>query len=198
LGMAYVLQRLMLDHAGSAAREPGCALAERGGVCEASTDTHATVYIDQIAADVVELALRVEANRMDGPPMAISQTSLDRLRILIAQQAQQHPPSVLTHAEQRLRAELFPGNHPYRHHLLTAMSCLHAVKPAEVQEFFETFYAPSNAVLAITGGIDPQQVLDRVERYFGAITGRARPRRHRAWDHCRARCIRASMLPTPA
>jgi zinc protease len=44
-----------------------------------------------------------------------------------------------------------------------------------VQQFFDTYYAPNNAVLAIAGDIDPAQAEALVRKYFGTIPRRPAP-----------------------
>jgi len=46
---------------------------------------------------------------------------------------------------------------------------IEAAKLNEVQDFFKTYYAPNNAVLAVTGDFEVAQVKQWVEKYFSAI-----------------------------
>jgi zinc protease len=54
---------------------------------------------------------------------------------------------------------------------------LEAAQLADVQSFFTSYYAPGNAVLAIAGDVTPEEVIGKVERYFGAIPARPAPPR---------------------
>jgi len=49
------------------------------------------------------------------------------------------------------------------------MADLDAASVEDVKEFFRTWYAPNNAVLAIVGDFDPSQARAWTERYFGGI-----------------------------
>jgi predicted Zn-dependent peptidase len=49
------------------------------------------------------------------------------------------------------------------------MEDLHAASLEDVKDFFRTYYAPNNAVLAIVGDVDPDDVGRWVRRYFGGI-----------------------------
>jgi len=44
-----------------------------------------------------------------------------------------------------------------------------------VQKFYEQYYAPNNAVLAIVGDVKPDEVFAKVEKYFAAIPSRGTP-----------------------
>ena len=44
-----------------------------------------------------------------------------------------------------------------------------------VREFFDTHYAPNNAVLSISGDFDPAEAMSLVQQYFGSIPARQTP-----------------------
>jgi len=55
------------------------------------------------------------------------------------------------------------------------MADLEAAPLAAVQEFFDAYYAPNNAVLSIAGDFDPAEALALVRRYFDPIPARPTP-----------------------
>ena len=63
----------------------------------------------------------------------------------------------------------FPDGHPYHHTPIGSMADLDAATLTDAQDFFTTYYAPNNAVLAVVGDIDPEQTLAWIEKYFGSI-----------------------------
>jgi predicted Zn-dependent peptidase len=63
----------------------------------------------------------------------------------------------------------FPEGHPYHHTPIGSMEDLDAATLGDAQDFFRTYYAPNNAVLAVVGDIDPEQTLAWVQKYFGSI-----------------------------
>jgi predicted Zn-dependent peptidase len=52
---------------------------------------------------------------------------------------------------------------------------LDAATSVDVKAFFESFYGPNNAVLAIVGDVSVEEAFAKVEKYFGAIPARATP-----------------------
>ena len=44
-----------------------------------------------------------------------------------------------------------------------------------VQDFFNTYYAPNNAVLSISGDFDPGEAMQLAKTYFGEIPARETP-----------------------
>jgi predicted Zn-dependent peptidase len=59
--------------------------------------------------------------------------------------------------------------HPYGVPVVGWMSDLAALSRAQVEEYYRRFYGPSNAVVAIVGDVDPEQVTRWVHAYFGGI-----------------------------
>jgi predicted Zn-dependent peptidase len=55
------------------------------------------------------------------------------------------------------------------HNFYGDLTDIEAAKLDEVKKFFDTYYAPNNAVLAIVGDFDSAEAKKFVEKYFGAI-----------------------------
>jgi zinc protease len=55
------------------------------------------------------------------------------------------------------------------------MADLDAASVADVKDFFRVYYAPNNAVVALVGDLDPQETLETVKKYFGAIPSQPPP-----------------------
>jgi predicted Zn-dependent peptidase len=71
--------------------------------------------------------------------------------------------------QEKLQAHLFPPEHPYHHSTIGSMADLDAASLEDVKAFFQTYYAPNNAVLSVVGDVDTKAVRSSVERYFGSI-----------------------------
>jgi predicted Zn-dependent peptidase len=64
---------------------------------------------------------------------------------------------------------------PNAHNFYGDFHDLDAAKIEDVQAFFERYYAPNNAVLAIVGDVSPAEVFEKAAKYFGAIPARQVP-----------------------
>ena len=60
------------------------------------------------------------------------------------------------------------------HNFYGDLEHLDAATLDDVRQFFKTYYTPSNAVLVVTGDIDPAQTLTWVRQYFGGIASTPR------------------------
>jgi len=63
------------------------------------------------------------------------------------------------------------------HNFYGDLSDLQAATLEDVKKFFETYYAPNNAVLVVAGDASPDEVLRLAEKHFGAIPSRTLPPR---------------------
>jgi zinc protease len=65
---------------------------------------------------------------------------------------------------------------PYHHSVIGSMADLDAASVDDVKQFFKTYYAPNNAVLALVGDLDTQATLAKVKKYFGNIPSQTPPK----------------------
>src|SRR5437879_11976678 len=62
---------------------------------------------------------------------------------------------------------------PYAHTVIGSMADLDAAKLADVQAFFDTYYAPNNATLGVVGDFSPGELRRLVNQYFARVPGPA-------------------------
>jgi len=137
-----------------------------GGVgLNASTGKDVTRYVVSLPANRLPLWAAIESDRMANPV----------LREFYKERA-------VVMEERRLRTDDSPNGllfeafaaaafqaHPYKFPTIGWASDIQALTPAVTEQFFRTYYGPGNAVIAIVGDINPQEVTTLVERTFGAI-----------------------------
>ncbi|MEY9872604.1 putative Zn-dependent peptidase [Streptacidiphilus sp. MAP12-33] len=170
-GLAHLFEHLMFQ---GSAQVPGNGHFElvqaAGGSLNGTTSFERTNYFETMPAHQLELALWLEADRMGSLLAALDQESLDNQRAVVKNERRQRYDNVpYGTAFERLTAMAFPEGHPYHHTPIGSMEDLDAATLGDAQDFFRTYYAPNNAVLAVVGDIDPEQTLAWVERYFGSI-----------------------------
>jgi predicted Zn-dependent peptidase len=61
------------------------------------------------------------------------------------------------------------------HNFYGDLKDIEAANLDDVKKFFDTFYAPNNAALAIVGDIDPAEARQLIEKYFGSIPSAKTP-----------------------
>ena len=176
-GFAHLFEHLMFD---------GTPRAPKGAfdlVCDASggsnngqTRPDTTVYVEAAPVSALDRFLWLEADRMTA--LALDQETLDTERDVVKEEirfnVQDDPYGMFEWQE--LPALLFDrwGN---AHDGYGDFTDLDRASLADVRSFFDTFYRPGNAVVAVAGDVDAGAVLDRAEELFGAIPAGPRPER---------------------
>jgi zinc protease len=145
-------------------------LEAAGASNNGSTSNDRTNYYEVMPSNAVELALWLEADRMGGLLDAMSPSKLAGQRGVVQNERRQNyenqPYGTLWETAPPL---LYPSGHPYSWTTIGSMADLDAAQLEDVSQFFRTYYAPNNASIAIVGDVNPAQVRQWVERYFGWI-----------------------------
>lgn len=137
-----------------------------GGVgLNASTGKDVTRYFISLPANRLPLWAAIEADRMANP--VFREFYKERAVVMEERRLRtdDNPSGLLYEA---FVAAAFEA-HPYGFPTIGWASDLRALTPEVTRTFFETYYGPSNAVIAIVGDIQPAEVIALVENTFGRI-----------------------------
>ena len=152
--------------------EMGNAIERAGGVgLNATTSSDATRYFYSLPSNKVELWFSLESDRFLSPVLR-----------------EFHVEKDVVMEERRLRTESNPFGrlleefiaaaykaHPYGEPTLGHMSDLKTMTREEAKLFFRTYYGPSTLTIAIAGDVDPKQVKQLAQTYFGRLPATAAP-----------------------
>ncbi|MEP6645652.1 MAG: pitrilysin family protein, partial [Saprospiraceae bacterium] len=75
----------------------------------------------------------------------------------------------------------YPSNHPYSWSVIGSMDDLNAASLNDVKEWFRTYYGPNNAIVAIVGDVNTDEVVEKVKKYFGPIPSSPPIAKHSEW-----------------
>ncbi|MFN3651891.1 MAG: M16 family metallopeptidase [Armatimonadota bacterium] len=140
--------------------------ARHGGSNNGFTSDDYTLYYETLPADQLEVALQIESERMASVLFDPAETEKERGVILAERQGNENSP--LYRLGEQLRAETFRGR-SYAHPIIGTEDDLRRITRDDLREHYRTYYAPNNAVLVISGDVDAEAVLPRVQRVFGEI-----------------------------
>jgi zinc protease len=70
-----------------------------------------------------------------------------------------------------MMSALYPPTHPYSWMTIGAADDIRAARLDDVRAFFQTYYRPRNASLALAGDVDTQVAIDLAAQYFGDLDG---------------------------
>jgi len=78
-------------------------------------------------------------------------------------------------SSEKLVQTLFPETHPYYSYVIGSMEDLLAASLQDVYDFYDRYYAPSNATLVIAGDFDTESARQLIQKYFGTLSRRQNP-----------------------
>ncbi|MGD2045781.1 MAG: pitrilysin family protein [Gemmatimonadota bacterium] len=131
----------------------------------ATTTTEATTYFVELPANRVELWFALEADRMSNPVFREFYSERDVVTEERRTRIDTNPAGLLY--EEHLAAAF--TMHPYGVPVAGYMSDLETLSRRDVERYYHRFYGPNNAVVAIVGDVDADEVQGLARRYFGGI-----------------------------
>jgi zinc protease len=135
-----------------------------------STTEDRTNYYEDGPANALALMLYLDSDRLGFLLPEITPDKVDLQRGVVQnerRQSYENRPYGL--AQENILQRLYPADHPYHWPVIGSMTDLQAATIEDVRRFFQTYYTPNNATLAIAGDITPRDARQLVERYFGDI-----------------------------
>ncbi len=167
-GVAHFLEHLMFK--GTRTLEPGefsRVVAEQGGYDNAYTSNDQTVYHQRLAADRLDLVMRMEADRMRNLILSEEDVATER-EVILEERAQRIDSSPEALFSEQLDAALYL-NHPYGTPTIGWRAEMEALSRQDALDWYQLYYAPNNATLIVAGDIEPEAVRAMAETHYGPI-----------------------------
>ena len=169
-GFAHLFEHLMF---GGSEHAPGRYIdgMERIGATDlnGTTNPDRTNYFQNVPTSAVDFTLWMESDRMGHLLGALDQKTLDLQRGVVQNEKRQGENQPYGVTRQLLAQNTYPAGHPYSWTTIGDMADLDAASMKDVQEWFKTYYGPSNVVLVLAGDIDAKTAKEKVLKYFGDI-----------------------------
>ena len=166
-GFAHMFEHMMFRGSEHVAPEQHMKLIGMvGGSSNAFTSFDKTVYINTVPASQLELALYLEADRMAS--FRVSDHIYRTERNVVTEEWRMMMNRPYGTMWQDLCALVFT-RHPYQWTPIGNMNHLRRAEAAELQDFFNRYYVPNNAVLVIAGDIDVNRAKALARTYFGWV-----------------------------
>ena len=134
-----------------------------------TTNFDRTNYFEVVPKSALDMALWMESDRMGHMLGAVDQERLDEQRGVVQNEKRQGENQPYGKVFGTVFENTYPDGHPYDHGVIGSMDDLDAASLEDVHEWFQTYYGAANAVLAIVGDVEAEDVKARVEKYFGDI-----------------------------
>jgi zinc protease len=127
-------------------------------------DMDYTAFYESLPAPFLDLALKIEADRMKSSPVGNSALKQEK-SLSIYETERDEKNNVLSRA---VRAASFTI-HPYRQPLQGYPQDINSLNPDMLLKSQVRYYTPRNAILVIAGDFNTGKAVDSIEKYFGAI-----------------------------
>ena len=112
-----------------------------------TTNDDRTNYFENVPTSALDYTLWLESDRMGHLLGAIDQKTLDLQRGVVQNEKRQGENQPYGLAYELITKATYPAGHPYSWTVIGSMDDLNAASMSDVQEWFKTYYGPSNAVL---------------------------------------------------
>ena len=172
-GVSHVLEHMMFKGTKKVPPDEfSRIIAALGGSENAFTGIDYTAYFETLSKEHLERALELEA---------------DRMRNLLLDEKEFQREVAVVREERRLRTDDDPNGllweqfnavawrvSPYRNPVIGWMHDLEVMTVADLQEWYDQWYSPDNALLVVVGDVVPAEVLALAKKHFGPIPARKR------------------------
>jgi zinc protease len=181
-GFAHLFEHLMFGGSENHQRRYIEAMEPIGATdLNGTTNSDRTNYFQNVPTSALDYTLWLESDRMGHLLGAIDQKTLDLQRGVVQNEKRQGENQPYGLAYELIIKGTYPPGHPYSWTVIGSMDDLNAASMSDVQEWFKTYYGPSNAVLVIAGDMDADTVRQKTEKYFGDIPAGPPIAAHRVW-----------------
>ncbi len=150
------------------------AVSREGGYLNAFTFLDWTSFFETLPADKINLALRLEADRMFNCLFEPGEVSSERTVVISERQGSENEP--LFRLSEEVQSAAFRV-HPYHHEIIGDLTDLYSMQRDDLYRHYRNHYIPNNAVLSIAGDFDTQAMLERVGELYEPLPAGDQPSR---------------------
>jgi zinc protease len=167
-GAAHFLEHLLFKATDKLeAGEFSAIVAANGGRDNAFTSYDYTAYHQRVAADRLELMMSMESDRMKNIRITPENVSIER-GVIVEERNQRTENSPGALMNEQMNAVQY-HNHRYGVPIIGWMHEIEALQLRDLKAFYNAYYAPNNAILVVSGDVDPENVRALAEKYYGVI-----------------------------
>ncbi|MGD0909254.1 MAG: pitrilysin family protein [Candidatus Acidiferrales bacterium] len=173
-GFAHLFEHMMFQGSENVGKGEHLIMVQvNGGDVNGSTSNDSTNYYERVPANQLDMALFLESDRMRA--LRVSQANLDNQRSTVQEERRLRMDNQPYGKTGEILEGLAYDNFAYKHSTMGSMEDLNAASLDDVAQFFKTYYAPNNAVLALVGDFKAPEALTKIKKYFEDIPSQPAP-----------------------
>src|ERR1051325_4368691 len=173
-GFAHLFEHLMFKGSRNVQPEAHTSMISSvGGQSNAYTTEDETVFWETVPAQYLPMILWLEADRM--ATLRVDKETFTNERDVVKEERRMR---VDNQPYGRLNEIIYDQaftTHPYKHPTIGSMVDLDAASIEDVQDFYHTYYVPSNATMVLVGDFETALALQLVNQYRGRVPKAAKP-----------------------
>ncbi len=166
-GLSHLLEHMQFKGTKSLGKgEIDRLIQKNGGISNATTWKDRTHYYETFSSDRLELAMRIESDRMVNSRMDAKELESEKVVVRSELEGGENSPDSLIYYE--LYATAFKA-HPYQWPTIGWVADLGSITRDDLYSYYKTYYQPNNATVVIVGDFQAEKALALVNKYFGKI-----------------------------
>ncbi len=174
-GLAHLFEHLMFNETKKLpAGEFDRLLEAAGGESNAATWTDWTYYYENLPSNSLELAVRLESERMHNLVLREPQVASEK-EVVANERRYRVDDDVEGAATERLFSLAYT-KHPYSWPTIGWMKDIEGFTVEDCRAFYRTYYAPNNACLVVVGDFDEEETLALLQKHYGKLSSSKIPK----------------------
>lgn len=177
-GISHLLEHMMFKGTPRHGKgEYSRIIAKNGGNENAFTSQDYTAYFSIFASDRLDIALDLESDRMVNLLLDPQEFLLEREVVKEERRLRTEDDPVSSLVEE-LFAMAFKI-HPYRNPIIGWMQDLDNITREDIHAYYKKYYIPGNAIIVVVGDFNTEDILERIEKFFGSLPAGSPPPRQK-------------------
>lgn len=145
-------------------------IPELGGSRNGGTWSDGTIYYEVVPKDAFDKLLWIDSDRLGFMINTVDQGTMEREKQVVKNEKRQRVDNrAYGHTSHVIKKALYPEEHPYNWTVIGDLADLQAATLADVREFYDKYYVPSNVTMVIAGDFELEATKKKVETWFGEI-----------------------------
>ncbi|MGE5179233.1 MAG: M16 family metallopeptidase [Bacteroidota bacterium] len=166
-GISHLLEHMMFKGTPTYGKgEIAKVLQKNGATFNAGTSLDYTTYFEVLASDRLEMAMKIEADRMVNATIPDEEHRLEMTVVRSELERNEDNPYRALYLE--AMAEAFKA-HPYHWPTIGWRTDVEQIQTSQIRDYYKSHYMPNNATVVVVGDVDAAAALAMVKKYFGPV-----------------------------
>jgi len=138
-------------------------IAREGGVWNAFTHVDWTTYFETMPANKIDLALDLEADRMENSLFSPADVESERTVIISEKEGKDNEPFLRLNNAVNEAAFL---SHPYRNEVIGSLEDLQRIQRDDLFRHYRKYYQPANTIISIAGDFNTTVMIEKIQKKY--------------------------------